>query len=112
MSWEHAGAIPPRWDFGGTLASWSVGVLGRVNEPATKALFAGYTAEYEVPEPVDLGIFSAALCASLSWLASRIRIALTEPDPERREPAERAVPWLLKDPPSRSKFQAVLGALE
>lgn len=112
MSWEHAGAIAPRWDFGGTLASWSEGVLGRVNEPAAKALLAGYTAEYQVPQPLDLGIFSTALCGTLSWLASRIRIALTEPDPERRESAEKAVPWLLKDPPSRSKFRALLDALE
>ena len=111
MSWEHAGAIPPRWDFGGTVASWSEGVLGRVNEPAAKAVLAGYAAEYEVPRPLDLGIFSATLCGSLSWLTSRIRIALTEPDPERRELADRAVPWLIKAPPSRSKFQAVLDAL-
>jgi hypothetical protein len=112
MSWEHAGAMPPRWDFGGTLASWSEGVLGRVNEPAAKAVLAGYAAEYRVPEPLDLGIFSATLCAGLSWLSSRIRIALTEPDSERRELADRAVPWLLKDPPSRAHFQAVLDALE
>ena len=111
MSWEHAGAIPPRWDFGGTLASWSQGVLGRVNEPAARAVVAGYAAEHELPDPFDLGIFSATLCGGMSWLVSRIRIALTEPDPEPRELADRAVPWLLKDPPSRSKFQAVLDAV-
>lgn len=111
MSWEHAGAIPPRWDLGGTVASWSEGVLGTVNAPAARAVLAAYAAEYEVPDPLDLGVFSAALCASLSWLASRITIALTEPDVERRDLADRAVPWLLRDPPSRPKFEAVLDAL-
>jgi hypothetical protein len=112
MSWEHAGAIPPRWDFGATVASWSEGVVGSVNEPAVKAALAGYAAEYDVPDPLDLGIFSAGLCGSLSWLSSRIRIALRDPDPGRREKADRAVPWLLKDPPSREKFEAVLAALQ
>jgi hypothetical protein len=51
------------------------------------------------------------LCASMSWLASRIRIALTEPDDEQRELADRSVPWLLKDPPTRSKYKAVLDAV-
>lgn len=111
MSWEHAGAIPPRWDFGSTLAFWSEGIPGRVNAPAAKAVVAGYAAEYELPDPLDVGIFSAVLCASMSWLASRIRIALTEPDDEQRELADRAVPWLLKDPPTRSTYEGVLDAL-
>jgi hypothetical protein len=111
MSWEHAGAIPPRWDFGSTLAFWSEGIPDRVNAPAAKAVVAGYAGEYDLPDPLDLGIFRATLCASMSWLASRIRIALTEPDDEHRDLAERAVPWLLKDLPSRSKYQAVLDAV-
>jgi hypothetical protein len=111
MSWEHAGAIPPRWDFGSTLAFWSEGIPDRVNEPAAQAVVAGYACEYDVPDPLDLGIFSATLCASLSWLVSRIRIALTDPDDTQRDLADRAVPWLLKDPPSRSKYQAVLDAV-
>jgi hypothetical protein len=111
MSWEHAGAIPPRWDFGSTLAFWSEGIPGRVNAPAARAVLAGYAAEYELPERLDAGIFSAALCASMSWLTSRIRIALTEADDEQRELADRAVPWLLKDLPSRAKYQAVLDAV-
>lgn len=111
MTWEHAGAIPPRWDLGSMLAAWSDGVLGRVNEPAAKALLHAYAAEYELPEPMGLGIFSAGLCANLSWLTSRIRIALTEPDVERQELADRAVPWLLKNPPCQARFAAVLAAV-
>ena len=110
MSWEHAGAIPPRWDFGSTLLFWSEGVPGEVHEPAVKAVVAGYAAEYQLPDPLDLGVFSAALCGTTSWLTSRIRIALTEPDAEQRELADRSVPWLLKDPPSLSRFEAVLDA--
>lgn len=111
MSWEHAGAIPPRWDFGSTLAFWSEGVPGRVNAPAAKAVVAGYATEYQLPDPLDVGIFSAVLCGSMSWLTSRIRIALTEPDDEQRELADRAVPWLLKDPPTRQKYEAVVDAV-
>jgi hypothetical protein len=111
MTWEHAGAIPPRWDFGSTLFFWSQGVLGKVHGPAAKALVAGYEAEHPLPEPLDLGIFSAALCASTSWLTSRIRIALAEADPAGRDKADRTVAWLLEDPPAREKFEAVLDAL-
>ena len=111
MSWEHAGAIPPRWDFGSTLAFWSEGIPGRVNAPAAQAVVAGYTAEYPLPDPFDVGIFSAVLCGSMSWLTSRIRIALTEPDDEQRQLADRAVPWLLKDLPSRARYEAVLAAV-
>jgi hypothetical protein len=111
MSWEHAGAIPPRWDFGSTVAFWSEGVPGRVHDTAAKAVVAGYAAEHEVPDPLDLGVFSAHVCASMSWLASRIRIAVTEPDEEQRALADRAVPWLLKDLPTRSRYEAVLDAV-
>lgn len=110
--WDHAGAIPPRWDLGGALAGWSGGAAGEVNGPAVRALVDGYASAAHVPEPLDLGIFSAALAAGLNWLVSRIRIAINlgESD-EERELAGRAVPWLLADPPSRDRFQAILDAL-
>lgn len=111
ITWEHAGAIPPRWDLGGMLAPWAEGVLGQVNAPAAEALVAGYAEEAELPGPLDLGIFSTHVCASLSWLASRIRIALVEPAAEQREAAGRAVPWLLAHLPSRAGLEAVLEAV-
>lgn len=111
MTWEHAGAIPPRWDFGSTLFFWSQGALGKVYAPAAKALVAGYVEAHPLPEPLDLGIFSAALCASTSWLVSRTRIALAEADPAGRDKADRTVAWLLEDPPAREKFEAVLDAV-
>ena len=111
MTWEHAGAIPPRWDLGGALFLWSGGVPGEVNVGAVRALVAGYAEVTAVPGPLNLGMFSSILCAGFSWLVSRIRIALTEPDPEQRELADKAVPWLLSDTPSRAGFQKILDSL-
>jgi hypothetical protein len=111
VSWEHAGATLPHWDLGATLAGWSDGVPGQVNRPAARALVAGYAEEAALPPAFDLGIFTTAVCADLNWLGSRIRIALTEADRERRDEADRAVPWLLERPPSRAGFQAILDAV-
>ena len=111
MSWEHAGATLPRWDLGATLAAWSQGVLGGVHPAAANALVAGYAEEADLPDPLDLSIFSAYVCASLSWLASRIRIAVDAAESERREIADRAVPWLLPTLPSPAKLQAILDAV-
>lgn len=111
MTWEHAGAIPPRWDLGGALSLWSGGVPGEVNAAAVRALVAGYAEVTPLPCRLDLGIFSSILCAETSWLISRIRIALTETDREQRELADKAVPWLLADPPSRSHFERILDAV-
>lgn len=108
---DHAGSIPVRWDLGGTLAGWSGGAEGTVNRPAVRALLAGYGERRAVPQPLDLGIFSAALCGALNWLVSRIRIAIdTNEDAESREVAARAVPTLLAMPPSRQRFEAILEA--
>jgi hypothetical protein len=109
--WDHAGSIRPRWDLGGTLSGWSGGAAEEVNGATVRALLSGYAEEATVPEPLDLGIFSAALSASLNWLVSRIRIAINPSEPaEEREIAGRAVPWLLAHPPSRDRFEAILHA--
>ena len=112
MGWDHASAMPTRWEFGGTLAAWSGGVLGQVNHAAARAFVAGYAETHDVPERLDLGIFSSAVCTAGSWLVSRIRIALFNCDAEPRDLADRAVPWLLNDPPSRANFEAVLAAAQ
>jgi hypothetical protein len=75
------------------------------------AVVAGYAEVAAIPGPLRLDIFSASVCASLNWLASRIRIALRETDIEARELADRAVPVLLANPPSRTGLQAILDAL-
>lgn len=112
MGWDHASAMPTRWEFGGTLAAWSGGVLGQVNHAAARAFVAGYADTHRVPERLGLGIFSAAVCTAGSWLMSRIRIALFNCDAEARELADRAIPWLLGEPPSRAYFEAVLAAAQ
>jgi Ser/Thr protein kinase RdoA (MazF antagonist) len=110
---DHAGSIPTRWDLGGTLAGWSGGVSEQLNVTALGALRAGYAEERRVPQPLDFGIFSAALCASMNWLVSRVRIAINpQEDAESREIAARAVPTLLVAPPSRERFQRILDALD
>lgn len=111
MGWDHAGAIPPRWDLGGVLAGWSGGVPGEINSGAAQAVVAGYAEVSPLPHPLDLGMFSSAVCAALSWLASRIRISLVETDSERQETASKAVPWLLAEAPSRAGFEKILDAI-
>ncbi|HVM13804.1 MAG TPA: hypothetical protein VM287_05700 [Egibacteraceae bacterium] len=110
MGWDHAGAIPPRWDLGGVLAGWSSGVRGEVNAAAARAVVTGYAEVSLLPHPLDLGMFSTAVCAALSWLASRIRICLVETGFEQ-EQASKAVPWLLAEPPSRACFERILDAI-
>jgi hypothetical protein len=112
MGWDHASAMPIRWDFGGTLAAWSGGLPGQVHEPAAQAFVAGYADTNGVPDRLGLGIFSSAVCTAGSWLTSRIRIALFNSDPEARELADRAVPWLLGEPARRVYFEAVLEAVQ
>lgn len=111
MGWDHASAMPTRWEFGQNLAGWSEGVLGRVNGAAARAFLAGYAQTNGVPDRLDLGVFSSAVCTAGSWLMSRVRIALFEQDAKARELADRAVPWLLDDPPARLHFEAVLAAV-
>lgn len=110
---DHAGSIPVRWDLGGTLAGWSGGVGDQLNVAALRALRAGYAEERSIPQPLNLGVFSAALCASMNWLVSRIRIAINpQEDAESREIAARAVPTLLVAPPTRERFQRILDGLD
>lgn len=111
VSWEHAGAIPLRWDLGGAVLSWSGGVRGAVNAPAARGVMAGYAEVADLPGDLGVGVFTAAVCASLNWLATRIQIALKEGDPERRAEAARAVPDLLADPPTRPNLERLVEAV-
>jgi hypothetical protein len=113
--WEHAGAMPPRWDLGHALARWSAGVgTEDVNAPAAQALLDAYIRE--VPGvtvgEIDLGIFSADISAALNWTATRVHIALHAEDAARREVAEREVPELLATPPSTRRYERILKVLK
>lgn len=111
VSWEYAGAMPPRWDLGQALARWSAGVNAEeVNGPAARALLAAYQAEAPAGAvgQIDLGIFSADVSAAVNWTATRIHIALHAHDTPRRATAEREVPELLAAPPSRRRYERIL----
>ena len=111
VTWEYAGAMPPRWDLGHALARWSAGVNAEeVNAVAARALLEAYRAG--APDvamgALDLGIFSADISAVLNWTASRINIALNADDPVARAAAEREIPELLAVPPSRLRYERIL----
>jgi hypothetical protein len=111
VTWEYAGAMPPRWDLGHALARWSAGVnADDVNEPAALALLEAYRAEARDVDvgQLDLGIFSADISAALNWTASRINIALTAGDSAQRAAAEREISHLLAAPPSRLRYGRIL----
>lgn len=109
--WEHAGAIPLRWDLGGAVLEWSRGVPGAVNAPAARALVSGYAEATSVAVNLDLAAFTSAVCANLNWLATRIQLSIKGDDPERRAVAARAVPGLLADLLTRPNLERVLQAV-
>ena len=111
-TWEHAGATPVRWEFGTLLAGWSGGVDDAVNAPAASAFVAGYAETAGgVPHPLNLGIFTSAVCANHSWLFTRIRLSLCAGDADRRAVAAKEVPWLLEHLPSGAQLEAVLDSV-
>jgi hypothetical protein len=114
VSWDHTGAIPPRWDLGQSLARWSAGVdPDEVNAPAVQALLDAYMTEArDIPVgELGLGIFTADISASLNWTATRIHIALHSGDTARQEIAQRQVPNLLAAAPNRQRYERILNAL-
>jgi hypothetical protein len=114
VSWEYAGAIPPRWDLGQALARWSAGAdAEEVNAPAAQSLLNAYMREARGVSvgQVDLGIFSADISASLNWTATRVHVALHAGDRSRRQMAEREIPGLLAAPPSSHRYDRILKVL-
>lgn len=109
--WEHAGAIPLRWDLGAAVLEWSRGVPGAVNAPAASALLSGYAEATSAAVNLDLAAFTSAVCANLNWLATRIQLSINGDDPERRAVAARAVPGLLADLLTRPNLERVLHAV-
>jgi hypothetical protein len=59
-----------------------------------------------IPE-LDLAMFTTAISATLNWIATRIKIALTSRDDERRDLAAPEVPGLLAKPPSRKRYELI-----
>ncbi len=114
VSWEYAGAIPPRWDLGQALARWSAGAdPEEVNGAAAQELLKAYKREARGVSvgQLDLGIFSADISASLNWTATRLHIALHAEDRSRRQVTEREIPGLLAAPPSARRYERILEVL-
>ena len=56
-------------------------------------------------------MFTTAISATLNWTATRISVALTSDNDERRQLADREVPLLLANPPSHQRFHGILEAV-
>jgi hypothetical protein len=107
LNWEHAGPIPRGQELGASLAECDKG-----DDPAVRRAFlAGYRSSgIEVPT-LDMTMFTTAVSATLNWTATRMSVALTSDNDERRQSADREVPLLLANPPSRQRFYRILEAV-
>jgi hypothetical protein len=107
LNWEHAGPIPPRQELGASLAECDKG-----DDPAVRRAFlAGYRSSGIHVPTLDTSMFTTAISATLNWTATRINVALTSDNEERRQLADREVPLLLANPPSRQRFHRILEAV-
>lgn len=107
LNWEHPSPMPPCHELGASLAE-----CDKDDDPAVlRAFLEGYRrAGLTVPE-LDLAMFTTAVSATLNWTATRIDIALTSCDEERKKLAAREVPGLLANPPTRERFERIINAL-
>jgi hypothetical protein len=107
LNWEHPSPMPPTQELGASLAECE-----KNDHPVLlRAFLDGYRrAGRTVPE-LELAMFTTAISATLNWTATRISIALTSCDDERRDLAAREVPGLLANPPSRRRFERMIRAL-
>ena len=107
LNLEHASPIPPRQELGASLAECDKG-----DDPTVRRAFlAGYRSSGTEVPTLDMTMFTTAISATLNWTATRINVALTSDNEERRQLADREVPLLLANPPSRQRFQRILEAV-
>ena len=93
-----------RQELGASLAECDKG-----DDPAVRRAFlAGYRSSGTEVPTLDMTMFTTAISATLNWTATRINVALTSDNEERRQLADREVPLLLANPPSRQRFQRIL----
>ena len=104
IGWEHASAIPPDWELGDALRAWSEGSDLELGAAAAQSLLDAYRELADGPERLELSMFASSVTAVVNWIATRVQIALTCDDEERRDLANRNLPALLEDPisPQRS----------
>jgi hypothetical protein len=101
LGWEHTGPLPSTYDFGGCVAGFDEDAL-------TRGYVEGYRRAGGTVPSLDLGLFTTAISAQLNWMITRINIALTDTDEERRDLAEREVPLLLASPPTLERYERLL----
>lgn len=112
VGWEHASAIPPDWELGDALRAWSEGVdLELGGAAAARALLDGYRELAGGPDRLELSMLTSSVTAWLNWTATRVQIALTCEDEERRAIAARNVPGLLEHPVSLAKLERLVELL-
>jgi Ser/Thr protein kinase RdoA (MazF antagonist) len=112
--WDHAGAIPPDWEMANSLMSWSETIDGPgILDPAPgRSFLAAYHRRVELPERLELRMFTAGVSAWLNWTATRVMIVLDgDRDDEQLEKARRNVPRLLVEPLSLDRLERFAAAL-
>jgi Ser/Thr protein kinase RdoA (MazF antagonist) len=108
VGWEHASAIPPDWELGAALRAWSEHGDPELGAAAAQSLLEAYRDIAGGPDRLELAMFSSTVTALLNWTATRVQIALTCDDEERRELAARNLPSLLEDPLSLPKIERLV----
>ena len=111
VGWEHASAIPPDWELGDALRAWSAGTDLELGAAAARSFLDAYRQLAEGPDELELSMFTSSVTALLNWTATRVQIALTCDDAQRRQLAARNVPGLLRDSISLPKLERFLGML-
>lgn len=107
LNWEHPSPMPPLQELGASLAECE-----KDDDPVVlRAFLDGYRRAGRTAPELDLAMFTTAISATLNWTGTRINIALTSRDAERRDLAAREVPGLLANPPSRQRFERIIRTL-
>lgn len=108
--WDHACSIPPSWELGSVLRDWGTDPAGAVTEAVVGAVIKGYRETAGAEPYLELGMFSGAVTGWLTWVESRVNIALGGSDAKARDHAARELPGLLADPLTVEHLEHVLAA--
>jgi Ser/Thr protein kinase RdoA (MazF antagonist) len=107
LDWDKVGGLPATWELGQALTQWSVGIVESIDRPAAQALAEGYGATAGIAEPIDLGIFNAAISNWLLYLYGQASIALSGEESDRTQ-ARRNTVDLLERPRTRESLESLL----
>ncbi|GAB3744244.1 phosphotransferase [Microlunatus parietis] len=108
--WDHACSIPPSWELGSVLEHWGTEPGGALNEATVSAIVAGYREAAGAEPYLELGMFSGTVTGWLTWVESRVNVALGANDEKARDHAARELPGLLDTPLTVAHLERVLAA--